>query len=332
MATLKEIAIKNGVSITTVSRVLNNDTSLSVSDDIRNKIIKTASKMNYKTPRNRVRLKSSNKLTIAIVNWYNANEEIDDPYYMQIRRGIEQLAIKSNINTVLIYKSDEGFLMDSIQGVNGIICIGKFSRPEITSFQKVTNNLVFVDSSPNEKMFDSVVIDFHNAVNDVLKHLVSKGYKEIGYFGGIEYISDTVKLGAKRELVFRDFLSDKGLLDTSFIHVGKFTSESGYSLMKEVLEHKKRAEVYFCASDSIAFGAIRAIHEKGLNIPEDIGIIGFNDNHSSKYTFPPLSTLHVYTEFMGEQAVDSVLGKIEGRQVPIKKVIPTKIVIRETLK
>ncbi len=94
MATLKEIAKKIDVSITTVSRVLNNDTSLSVSDDIRKKIIKTANKMDYKTPRNRVRLKSSNRLKIALVHWYNIEEEIDDPYYMQLRRGIEQLSIK----------------------------------------------------------------------------------------------------------------------------------------------------------------------------------------------------------------------------------------------
>ena len=82
----------------------------------------------------------------------------------------------------------------------------------------------------------------------------------------------------------------------------------------------------------IAIGALRAIHEKGLKVPKDIGVFGFNDNHTSKYTYPPLSTVHVYTGFMGEQALYSVLEKIEGRKVPIKKVIPTKLVQRATLK
>ena len=78
MATLKEIAKKINVSITTVSRVLNNDTTLSVSDDIRKRIVKTASSMGYKTPRNRVRLKSNNRLKVAIINWYNFEDEVDN--------------------------------------------------------------------------------------------------------------------------------------------------------------------------------------------------------------------------------------------------------------
>lgn len=332
MSTLKEIASKVNVSITTVSRVLNHDTSLSVGEDIRSKIEKTAIKMNYKTPRNRLRLKSSNKLSIAIINWYNFSEVTDDPYYMQIRRGIEQLSIKSNINTSVIYKTNGEFILETIEDVQGIICIGKFSRKDISRFEKISKNLVFVDSSPNEKVFDSVVIDSHTAVTDILSHLVLKGYKKIGYFGGIEYISKSVKLGGKRELIFRDYLYKKALLDTSLIHVGKFTSESGYKLMKEALKGKKRAEVYFCASDLIAIGAIRAVHEIGLSIPKDIGVIGFNDIQSSKYTYPPLSTLHVYSEFMGEQALGLLIERIEGRQIAIKKTIPTKLVVRKTIK
>ncbi|MBU1020658.1 MAG: LacI family DNA-binding transcriptional regulator [Firmicutes bacterium] len=332
MATLKEIADKLNVSITTVSRVLNFDTTLSVGDDIRKKIIETATDMNYKTPRNRMRLKSRTKLDIAVIHWYSSSEEVDDPYYIQIRRGIEQLSAKSNINTVLIYKEADGYQIDDFEGVQGIICIGKFSNEQIELFQRVSNNIVFVDSSPNEEVFDSVVIDFHTAVRDILTHLVNQGYRKIGYIGGVEYIGNNVRLGERRELVFRDFLFQRGKLDTDYIHVGKFSCESGYNLMKEALKQEKRAEVYFCASDSIAIGALRAIHEAGLQIPRDIGITGFNDNPMSQYTYPPLSTVHVYTEFMGEQALGSLVERIEGRDLPIKKVVPTKIILRDTLK
>lgn len=332
MATLKEIAKKTGVSITTVSRVLNNDSSLSVSDDIRAKIIETARNLQYKTPRNRTRLKSSKELTIAIIHWYDVKEEIDDPYYMQIRRGIEQLAQKSNVQTVLIYKDDHGYNKEEFANVNGIICVGKFSREQIDVFEEVTKNIVFVDSTPNENKFDSVVLDFTSAVKGMLQMLLEKGYKEIGYIGGVEYISNNIKLGERRELVFRDYLFQKGLLNTNYIHIGSFSSESGYQLMKEALEQKNRAEVYFCANDSIALGALRAIHEKGLKIPEEIGLVGFNDSPTSEYTFPPLTTIHVNTEFMGEQSLLSVIEMIEGRNMPIKKVIPTNIVERKTLK
>ena len=102
MATLKQIAQKTNVSITTVSRVLNNDPTLSVSDDIRSKILDTARKLQYKTPRNRVRLKASKELTIALVLWYDSYQEVIDPYYMQIRKGIENICLKSNVKTKVI--------------------------------------------------------------------------------------------------------------------------------------------------------------------------------------------------------------------------------------
>ena len=332
MATLKQIAAKCNVSITTVSRVLNVDKSLSVSEDVRKKIIKTATELNYKTPRNRVRLKSSNELLIGIIHWYDVEEEIDDPYYMQIRRGIERLALQSNINTILIYKKEQDYDPAEFEQVDGLICIGKFSSAQIKTFERVTKNLVFVDSSPNEEKYDSVVIDFTAAVKNVLNYLLKKGYQSIGYIGGVEYVSNHIKLGERRELVFRDYLYQKAKLHKNFIHIGSFSSESGYRLMTEALAAKDHAEVYFCANDSIALGALRAIHEKGLKVPKDIGIIGFNDVPTSRYTYPPLHTVHVHTEFMGEQSLISVIERIEGRTIPIRKVIPTTIIQRKSIK
>ena len=332
MATLKNIADKLGVSITTVSRVLNQDKTLSVSDELRKQIIEKAIKLNYKTPRNRPRIKTKNKYKIGVIHWYDVMEEMDDPYYMQIRRGIQQLALKSGLDTVLIYKDPKGYDLSSAENYDGFICIGKFSPTHIKRFKKVSKNLVFVDSSPDESTIDSVVLDFNYAVKSVLRYLVKKNYKKIGYIGGIEFISSNLSLGERRELVFRDYLYQKNMLFTKYIHVGSFTSESGYKLMKNALAKKDRADVYFCANDSIALGALRAINEKGFKVPNDIGIIGFNDNPTSSYTSPPLSTVHVYTEVMGEQALNSLIEIIEGRTISIKKVVPTKLIIRETLK
>ncbi len=330
MATLKQIAEKTKTSITTVSRVLNYDKTLSVSDEMRRKIIETASDMNYKTPRNRTKIKSSKKLRIGIVHWYSMNEEIDDPYYIQIRRGIEKLASKSQIETILIYKIKDSYDFKSAGKLDGLICVGKFSTAQINMFNRVTTSIVFVDSSPNEDKYDSIVIDFSEAVRNLLSEFIREGYSKIGYIGGVEYVSKQIKLGERRELVFREFLFERNKLDTKFIHIGSFTTESGYKLMQDALSKNEYAEAYFCANDSIALGAIRAIHEKGLRIPEDIAIIGFNDNPNSEFIYPALSTVRVYTEFMGEQALQSVCDKIEGRAIPIKKIIPTKLVKRDS--
>lgn len=330
MATLKEIADKTSTSITTVSRVLNYDKTLSVSNKIRKLIIETASEMNYRTPRNRTKIKSNRKLRIGIVHWYNINEEIDDPYYIQIRRGIEKLASKSNLETILIYKKGDSFTFKECGKIDGLICVGKFSKAQVIQFRRVTTSLVFVDSSPDIDAYDSIIIDFSKAVQGLLQELLMEGYNKIGYIGGVEYVSKTIKLGERRELVFREFLFERNKLDTRFIHVGSFTTESGYKLMQDALSKSEHAEAYFCANDSIALGAMKAIHEKGLNIPSDVAIIGFNDNPNSEFMFPALSTVRVHTEFMGEQALLSVCEKIEGRSIPIKKVIPTLLVKRDT--
>lgn len=331
MATLKDIAQKTNTSITTVSRVLNYDKTLSVSEKVRQSILKTAQDMNYTPRRKRVSNQTHPSYHIGIVMWYDAKEEQDDPYYMQIRRGIEQSANAKQIRTTLLYKKQDRFDLNILSGIDALICVGKFSDAQIHQFQKLTTNIVFVDSSPNEEMFDSVVIDFHKAVKEVLTLLLEKGYKTIGYLGGVEYISKQIKLGERRELVFRDFLFQRNKLYTKFIHIGDFSIESGYTLMQEALSKKEHAEVYFCANDSIAFGALRAIHEQGLSVPDDIGIVGFNNNPNTAFTYPPLTTVDVPTEFMGEQALKSVVEILDGRTIAIKKIVPTNVVKRDSI-
>jgi len=332
LATLKDIAKKLGVSITTVSRVLNNDTTLSVSEKLRKRIVDSADLLGYKTPRHRSNNKSGKKHNIAIIHWYSTESEGSDPYYIQIRNGIEQMAIKNNINTELVYNKDDKYNILEANSIDGIICLGKFSRKHISQFRNASKNIVFVDSSPDEELYDSVIIDFNHAVKGVLLMLIEKGYNKIGYIGGLEVLHNNIKLGERRELVFRDYLFQKNKLLTKFIHIGDFTSKSGYTLMKDALSKKDRAEVYFCANDSIALGALRAINEFGLKIPDDIGIIGFNDNPASQYTFPPLSSVHVFGKFMGEQSLLSLIERMQGRNTSLKKIIPTKLIYRETLK
>ena len=330
MVTLKEIAKKSKTSITTVSRVLNYDKTLSVSDEIRNKVIETASNLNYKTPRNRTKIKSEKKLRICVVHWYDVRSDLDDPYYIQIRRGIENLAYKSKIETISIYRNKDTFDFKQAGQIDGLICIGKFSSAQINLFRKVTTSIVFIDHSPDSNLFDSVVIDTNKAIKSLLQTIIKQGYERIGYIGGVENISKHVKIGERRELFLRDFLFQRNKLNTKYIHVGNFSVESGYRLMVEALSKKDYAEIYFCSNDSIAFGALRAIHEKGLAIPEDISIVGFNDNPNSEYTFPPLSSVKVYAEFMGEQALLSLCERISGRTIAIRKVIPTKLVKRNS--
>ncbi len=332
MATLNDIAKKCNVSIGSVSRVLNNDKSLNISDKVKQKILDTAKELNYKLPKRRNKYRQPFQTTIGIIHWYNQTQEIDDPYYEEIRMGIQSLALNSNVRTILKYKVGDGYELDDFENIDGLICIGKFSDKEIQQFSKISKKIVFVDFSPDENKFDSIVIDFVKAVEDLLQLFIDKGFKKIGYIGGREFVDKNIALGERREMEFKDFLTKNNMINENYILIGTFSNKSGYQLMKTALEDDDYAELYFCANDSIAMGALRAIYEKGLRVPEDIKIVGFNDNKASAYLSPPLSTIHVPTTFMGEQALLSVIEQIEGRTMHLKKVIPTKLVIRESFK
>jgi len=335
MATIKDIAQKAGVSLATVSRVLNYDNTLSVTDETKKRIFEVAEELEYKTVKERSVLRNNDKrLKIGIIHWYSEKEELGDPYYLSIRMGIEKECSEKNIDVVKIFKKEEQYGNSAIENFDGIMAIGKFSREDIDNFSKYSSNIVFIDSSPNERKFDSVIIDFKEAMIEVLKYLMQLGHKEIGYIGGREYIGPNKELiRDKREKTFYDFMRENSLYNPNYVRTGKFTAEDGYKLMKRMLENEEIPTAFFIASDTMATGAIKAIHESSLNVPEDISIVGFNDIATSKYLVPPLTTVKVYTEFMGVTAVGLLLERInESRDISKKIVIPFELIIRESCK
>ena len=332
MATIKVIAKKAGVSSATVSRVLNYDASLSVSDDKRKLILEIAEELDYVTPRQRMDKRTHLNMRIGLIHWYTIQQELEDPYYMSIRMGIEKQCYEQNIDIVKVY-DPHNYDFNQMSDVAGLIAIGKFSDEEIQRFKMVSPLIVFVDSSPFENEFDSIVIDFEKAVVGVIQHFIESGHKEIGYIGGREYVGkDKIPLGERREIVFRDYLIKCGLLDSASIYIGTFVAASGYELMKKAIESPQQLPTAFLiASDSMAIGALRALHEAGIKVPKEVAIIGFNDIPTSKYTVPPLASVRVYKEFMGETAVILLLERILKKRTIAKKVIvPTELILRES--
>ncbi|EOD00904.1 LacI family DNA-binding transcriptional regulator [Caldisalinibacter kiritimatiensis] len=333
MATIKDIAEKAGVSPATVSRVLNYDKSLSVSDETRKKVFEIAEELDYKTVRERKKEREVGKrIKVGLINWYSEKEELGDPYYLSIRLGAEKECYNKNVDIVKIFKQDDRYGINQFDDLDGIIAIGKFSEDDIDTFLSYSKNIVFVDSSPNEKKFDSVVIDFKKAVLEVLKYLIKLGHNQIGYIGGREYVGNNKRLVEdEREETYISFMKEKGLFNPNNIYIGRFTAEDGYKLMKEALQKEEVPTAFFIANDTMATGAIRALYEANLKVPDDISIIGFNDNATSKFLVPPLSTVKVYTEFMGATAVNLLLERInDNREISKKVIIPSELIIRES--
>ena len=298
MARLKDIANKCGVSIATVSRVLSDDQTLSVTDETRIEIIQTALQLGYRKKRS-----TADHYLIGVVLWFDPKQEMEDPYFMEIRHGIERLSKDKGVYMMTIYRENGAFNFSQINQVDGIIAIGKFKDSEIQALSKITHSIVFVDSSPNNQQFDSVMIDYQNAISQVLDHIAAKGFHRIGYIGAHEKIDDEFIDLEYREFFFKSALSKTDVnLSTEFYN-GSFSSDSGYKIMKQIIHQDELQKLYFCASDSIAIGAYKALLESNLKIPEDVAIIGFNDIAQSQYLHPSLTTIKVDTSAMGEEAL-----------------------------
>ncbi len=332
MATLKDIANKAGVSLATVSRVLNNDTSLSVASETRKRIYEVADQLEYKTVKQRSK-EPKIRIKVGILHWYSQKEEAQDPYYLSITKGIEKECFEKKIETKIIFKDDERYSSNELDDFDGIIAVGKFSKEDIEEFSRYSHNIVFVDFSPDERKYDSVVVDIRKATIEVLNYFEQLGHSRIGFIGGREYVGiNKEPLDDERAITYQEHIihKDKDLKD---LYIGKFSPQDGYMLMKKAIEKGEYPTAFFVASDSMAIGAIKALYEANINVPNDVSIISFNDIPTAKYFIPPLSTVNVNSQFMGITAVVLLLERInDKRQIPKKVVLPTELIIRESCK
>ncbi len=219
------------------------------------------------------------------------------------------------------------------ENIQNIIAVGKFSKDEIEKFTSEDSNIVFVDYSPNENIFDSVVANFELATRNVIEYFIEKGHKNIGYIGGREYFKDKSDyVEDVRGITFKRYLNKLNYFNEKNIYIGNFSVDDGYSLMKKaIIEQKEKLPTaFFVANDTMAIGALRALAEHGIEVPNRVNIVGVNDISVSQYLNPPLSTVKVYTESMGENAVELLMERINGRTISKKVSLSTKLIIRSS--
>lgn len=335
MATIKEIASIAEVSISTVSRVLNFDETLNVSDITREKILRIADELEYVSSKSK-KAKNKRSKDIGIIYWYNYEEELGDPYYLSIRLAAERKCNENNFNLV---KLNEDSNIDDIKNVNGIIAIGRFESATVEKLASANENIVFVDFSPDENRFDSVMVDIGKSTIQILNYLYELGHRKIGFIGGkklndIKEINyDDINIDV-RNINYKEFMESKGIYNPEYIYqTERFTFKSGYNLTTEALKSKNRLTAFFIGNDTMAVGAYKAISEAGLSVPADVSIVGFNDQPSAKYMIPSLTTIRIPSEYLGSAAVDLLLENINGNREYNKKVIiPTEFKIRESCK
>lgn len=325
MVTLKEIATALNLSVTTVSRVLSEDKTLNVSKETRQAVLSEAARRGY-TPRR----KRKTRRLVGVISWLAQSAELADPYFMEIRHGIEQLAHSQGIFIMTLYRDANGYAVEQLRGVDGLIAIGRFTHDDMRLFEKVSPNIVFVDTSPDPLRYDSIVLDYERAVQTVLSHLTERYGASIGFVGGIETDVFRHLPEEPRAYYFEKMMRKEQLFDIDQKHLTGFSTQAGYDWMLAMLnDSKPLARAYFCANDSIAIGVLKALQEANISVPGTVALVGFNDIAQAMHTHPSLSTLKIPTEAMGEEALRSLINRLDNdRWLPIKKTMPTRLIVR----
>ncbi|NQX45157.1 substrate-binding domain-containing protein [Paenibacillus tritici] len=324
MATIKDIAREAGVSAATVSRVLNNDLSLAVSEETRSRVFAVAGQLGYKPSRVR-QLKRETELgskTISLLLWCTAEEERDDPYYGSIRRGVELRCEELGIRLGQTLRGRTAFA--PLRAGDGLIVVGGGFHPgELEKLHSDRTTTVLVDQYTERPEYDSVRTHFRQAVDQALGHLLELGHRDIAFIGGGSE-------GERRRHHFARIMQSQGCYDPALIRTGSWTSADGYRMMSELLSGVRRPTACFAASDPLAVGALRALHDHGVEVPAGMAIIGFDDIEMAAYVQPPLTTVRAYPEQMGKAAVQLLAERFEGREAPSHTIIGTKLIVRET--
>ncbi|MDK9356352.1 transcriptional regulator EbgR [Lelliottia sp. V106_10] len=325
MATLKDIAKEAGVSQATVSRILNDDRTLNVKEETRHRILEIAEKLEYRGSSARKSLVQHDACHHVLALYsYRQELEINDPYYLAIRHGIETQCEKLNIGLTNCYENQG---LPEISKVSGILIVGKPAEQMRQAAEALSDNICFIDFHEAGSTFDSVDIDLVRISKEVIDFFAAQGVQRIGFIGG----EDEPGKADIREKAFVEYGQLKGVVSEKDIWRGGFSSSSGYELATKMLAQDDFPEALFVASDSIAIGVLRAIHEKGLTIPQDISLISVNDIPTARFTFPPLTTVRIHSEMMGSQGVNLLLEKArDGRALPLQVFVPSRLKLRGT--
>jgi len=323
MVTIKEIAKKVGVSVGTVSKVLNYDKT--VSEINKRKVIRIIKELNYRPNRIARSLSKGKTKNVGFII-----PDITNPFFPELVRGASDLLI-SNGYYVFLCSSDndankEDFYINDLVSmwIDGIIIApSDTENRDIGIFNKIISPFVVIDREIEGLNKDLVIINNKKGAYEAVNYLIGNSHKRIVILAGPQY----TKTAQNRFMGWKKALEEKALFREEFAFWGNFSIDSGYEMMKKVFDNVDKVDAVFACNDLIALGAIQAIEEKKYKIPDDISIIGFDDIYLSKFLKPSLTTVRQPIYDMGKIAAEILLDRMSSS----KDFVPKKVVIEGNL-
>ncbi|HEY2491777.1 MAG TPA: LacI family DNA-binding transcriptional regulator [Paenibacillus sp.] len=332
MTTIYDIAKKTGYSPTTVSKVFNNYTD--VREQTRQAILQAAKELGYLPNAHARTLTTKRSWTIGVLFVESSGMGMQHPFFSAVIESFKQVAVSKGYALMFISKDvggkQSGYLENcKIRGVDGVVVI--LSDYEDPYFKEL------LDSDIPCVILDYDTSQAHTVYSDNLegsllavKYLHSLGHRRIAHIsGGLDTFAGSNRVQGY-ELAMTSLNLEKK--ESYIIHSGGYYSiESGYAAMMELLDLEDRPTAVFVAGDHLALGAMRAVKERGFNIPDDLSIVGFDNIELSQYITPALTTIAQDTALMGSKAADMLIRSIDDPTLDLESlVIPVKLVVRDS--
>ena len=326
---LKDLAKELGVSIATVSRALRSSPEIGL--EMQAKVKELAKRLNYRPNPFAQSLRKEAPRVIGVVV-----PNLVTHYYSAVLDGIEEEARKAGYsiisantheNSEAEVRAIDNFISLHVEGI--IACLAQ-DTTDYSHFEEISNMgipLVFFGRTCLQEKFSSVMANGDVAAQEATQHLIDTGSRRIAFVGGPNHL-DMVK---RRKHGYLEALKENRIpIDRDLVVCEKINYDWALEATTKLLEMENRPDAILAFNDIITFAAFTAIKQKGLEIPKDVALIGFTDDVHVKYVTPKLSVIEDQSYDMGVQSCQLLLKNIGGDTKIYKKIVPQKLVIRET--
>lgn len=314
MATsIKDVARVAGVSIATVSRVLN-DIDV-VNEDTKKKVVDAIKLLSYRPNIVARSLKTQRTKTIGILI-----PDISSQFYPEIVRGAEDVANIYDYNVILcnsdfdVEKEKEYLRVLREKMVDGVLYMSSSLNEEILDLiNELDLKTILVETKDKENRLPSVTIDNISATYEGTKFLIEKGIKKLAFIG---VKGDTMNAWGERYLGFDKAISEAKIkVSEELIYFDTLKVKSGYEAAEKFIKSKKKFDGIVCASDEIAMGVINGLRENNIRVPEDVSVMGFNNNYAASIFYPKITTISQPSYDMGSVAMRMLIKLLSKKEL-----------------
>ena len=322
--TIQQIADEAGVSIATVSRILNR--SSNVNPDTRKRVMDAMKALEFQSKNLGAPLLNNNSILVC-------SPELSNPFMSDVINGIQDVAFQHDYH-VFCFQSKNYY--NSIQDYehflknnrfSGLILVHNLASPELLEDLSIRYPIVMCSEHCSDESISFVGIDDHAAGLNAVRHLIKTGRKKIGLIN-----SQLQNNYAKhRERGYRAALHEANLPvnESWIVHLPQVSFDTALPYIMGILSMKDRPDALFCVSDTFAAAVLTAASNLGLWVPEDVAVVGFDNTSSSTMVMPPLTTVSQPSYRMGQQACELLLERIENPSAPTRRIIlGTELIVR----